>query len=187
MLFRSDYELDGVIGSRIGNRSPRAVPHGAFPCRGEDRWIAIACWTGDEWARLSGILGFDDPTLAKVAARLERVDDVEAAVEAWTGTRVREDIADLLQAAGIEAVPVQDFGDVHDDPQVAFRQHFVPLTHPYMGDGLYERNGARLGDTPNAYERSGPTLGQDTDWVLGEVLGHSPAEQKRLEADGALD
>src|SRR6266540_7481263 len=182
-----DYEHDGTIGSRMGNRSPRAVPHGAFTCAGEDRWVAIACWTDDEWAQLSGFLGFDDPSLATLASRLERVDDVEAAVEAWTATRTREEIADLLQAAGIEAVPVQDFGDVHDDPQVTFRQHFVPLTHPYMGDGLYERNGARLGDTPNAYERSGPTLGQDTDWVLGEVLGHSPAEQKRLEADGALD
>ena len=182
-----EYELDGVIGSRMGNRSPRAVPHGAFPCLGDDRWVAIACWTDDEWARLSGIIGYDDSSLARLAARLERVDDVESAVEAWTATRVREEIADLLQAAGIEAVPVQDFGDVHDDPQVAFREHFVPLTHPHMGDGLYERNGARLGDTPSAYERSGPTLGQDTDWVLGEVLGQSPAEQERLAADGALD
>jgi crotonobetainyl-CoA:carnitine CoA-transferase CaiB-like acyl-CoA transferase len=181
------YERDGVIGNRMGNRSPRAAPHGAFACLGDDRWVAIVCWTDDEWARLSGVLGFDDPSLATLAARLERVDDVEAAVEAWTATRTREEVADLLQAAGIEAVPVQDFGDVHDDPQVAFRAHFVPLTHPYMGDGLYERNGSRIGDAPHGYDRSGPTLGQDNDWVLGELLGLSPAERKQLEADGALD
>jgi crotonobetainyl-CoA:carnitine CoA-transferase CaiB-like acyl-CoA transferase len=182
-----DYELDGIIGSRMGNRSPRAVPHGAFACRGDDRWIAIACWTDDEWARLSGILGFDDPSLATLAARLERVDEVEAAVGAWTATRVREEIAELLQAARIEAVPVQDFGDIHEDPQVAIREHFVPLTHPYMGDGLYERTGTRIGDAPHGYDRSGPTLGQDNDWVLGEVLGLSAEDRKRLEADGALD
>ena len=182
-----DYEHDGTIGCRMGNRSPRAVPHGAFACEGEDRWVAIACWTDDEWARLTGILGFDDPSLDTLKARLERVDDVEAAVEAWTASRTREEVADLLQAAGIEAVPVQDFGDVHDDPQVAYREHFVPLTHPYMGDGLYERNGARVGDTPHGYDRSGPTLGQDNDWALGELLGLSADEQKRLEADGALD
>jgi crotonobetainyl-CoA:carnitine CoA-transferase CaiB-like acyl-CoA transferase len=182
-----DYEVDGVIGKRMGNRSPRAVPHGAFACAGDDRWVAIACWTDDEWARVSGILGFDDVSLATLAARLERVDEVEAAVEAWTATRTREEVADLLQAAGIEAVPVQDFGDVHDDPQVAFRAHFVPLTHPYMGDGLYERTGSRLGDAPHGYDRSGPTLGQDNDWVLGELLGLSPSERKQLEADGALD
>ena len=42
---------------RDGNRSPRAVPHGAFPCADEgdvaDRWVAIACWTDDEWATLA--------------------------------------------------------------------------------------------------------------------------------------
>jgi crotonobetainyl-CoA:carnitine CoA-transferase CaiB-like acyl-CoA transferase len=181
------YELDGVIGTRTGNRSPRAVPHGVFACRGDDRWVAIACWTDDEWARLSGIIGLDDPSLATLTARLERVDDVEAAVETWTATRTREELADLLQSAGIEAVPVWDFGDVHDDPQVASRDHFVRLTHPSMGDGLYERNGFRLSDAPNGYNRSGPTLGQDNDWALGEVLGLSPTERKQLEADGALD
>jgi crotonobetainyl-CoA:carnitine CoA-transferase CaiB-like acyl-CoA transferase len=171
----------------MGNRSARAVPHGAFPCRGDDRWVAIACWTDDEWARLSGIIGFDDPSLATLAARLERVDDVEAAVEAWTATRTREEVADRLQSAAIEAVPVQDFGDIHDDPQVAFREHFLALSHPYMGDGLYEHNGFRLSDAPSGYDRSGPTLGQDNDWVLGEVLGLSPAEREQLAADGALD
>jgi crotonobetainyl-CoA:carnitine CoA-transferase CaiB-like acyl-CoA transferase len=181
------YEVDGVVGARMGNRSPRAVPHGAFACRGDDRWVAIACWTDGEWARLSGIIGLDDPSLGTLAARLERVDDVEAAVEAWTTTRTRDEVAHLLQAAGIEAVPVQDFGDIHEDPQVARREHFVSLTHPYMGDGLYEHNGFRLSDAPGGYDRSGPTLGQDNDWVLGEVLGLSTDEQEKLRADGALD
>jgi crotonobetainyl-CoA:carnitine CoA-transferase CaiB-like acyl-CoA transferase len=182
-----DYEIDGVVGTRMGNRSPRAVPHGAFACEGEDRWVAIACWTDDEWARLTGILGYDDLSLATLDARLERIDEVEAAVEAWTRTRTREEAADLLQAAGIEAVPVQDFGDVHDDPQVRYREHFVPLTHPYMGDGLYERTGTRVGDQAHGYDRSGPTLGQDNDWVLGDLLGFPPEERKRLEADGAVE
>jgi crotonobetainyl-CoA:carnitine CoA-transferase CaiB-like acyl-CoA transferase len=182
-----EYELDGVIGTRFGNRSIRAVPHGVFACRGDDRWVAIACWTDDEWARLSGIIGFDDPSLATLTARFERIDDVEAAVEAWTAVRAREEVADVLQSVGVEAVPVWDFGDVHDDPQVASRAHFVRLTHPFMGDGLYERNGIRLSDAPNGYRRSGPTLGQDNDWVLGEVLGLSAAARTELERDGALD
>ena len=182
-----DYEIDGIVGTRMGNRSPRAVPHGAFACLGDDRWVAIACWTDDEWARLTGILGFDDLSLATLDARIGRVDEVEAAVEAWTRTRTREEAADLLQAAGIEAVPVQDFGDLHDDPQVAFREHFVELTHPHMGTGLYERSGVRLGEASHAYDRSGPTLGQDNEWVLGEVLDFSGEERKRLEVDGVLE
>ena len=176
-----------MIGTRMGNRSSRAVPHGAFPCTGDDRWVAIACWTDDEWSRLAGVLGIDDPALATFAARLERIDDVEALVAAWTAGRSREEVAETLQALGIEAVPVQDFGDLHDDPQVAHREHFVPLTHPFMGPGLYERNGFRLSDAEGGYDRAGPTLGQDNDWVLGELLGLSPEEQEKLAADGAFD
>ncbi|MFN8035843.1 MAG: CoA transferase [Acidimicrobiia bacterium] len=185
------YRVDGVIEGRIGNRSLHAAPHGAFPCADEDgvpdRWVAIACWTDDEWAALAGLIGVDDPSLATAQARLARVDDVEALVSAWTGSRTRLDVAEQLQAAGIEAVPVQDYGDVHADPQVAHRQHFVPLHHPYLGDGLYERNGFRLPACPGGYERAGPTLGQDNDWVLGKLLGLTAEEQARLREVGAVE
>jgi benzylsuccinate CoA-transferase BbsF subunit len=182
-----DYAQDGMIGMRDGNRSPRAVPHGAFPCTGDDRWVAVAAWTDDEWARLSAIIGVDDPHLDHLDARLARIDEVEAAVGAWTRTRSREEVATILQNAGIEAVPVYDFGDIHDDPQVAAREHFVQLTHPATGPTFYERNGFRLSDAPSGYGRSGPTLGQDNDWVLGELLGLSADEQEQLRADGALE
>jgi crotonobetainyl-CoA:carnitine CoA-transferase CaiB-like acyl-CoA transferase len=182
-----DYEIDGVTGVRMGNRSRHAVPHGAFPCTGDDRWVAIATWTDDEWARLAAIIGVDDPSLATFAERRDRVDDVEGAVASWTSARTREEVADTLQAAGIEAVPVNDFGDVHVDPQVAHRQHFVQLAHPFMGEGNYERTGHRLSDAPAGFSRAGPTLGQDNERVLGEVLGLTPDQQAQLASEGVLD
>ncbi len=182
-----EYEREGVIGMRDGNRSSRAVPHGAFPCRGDDRWVAIAAWADDEWKRLASIIGVDDPSLDTVDARKARIDEVEGAVAAWTRTRSRDEVASLLQDAGIEAVPVADFGDIHLDPQVAAREHFVELAHPFTGPTLYERNGFRLSNAPSGYDRSGPTLGQDNDWVLGDLLGLSTDEQEQLRADGAVE
>jgi benzylsuccinate CoA-transferase BbsF subunit len=96
-------------------------------------------------------------------------------------------VAEELQAAGIEAVPVQDFGDLHDDPQLAHRGHFEPHEHPFLGPGLYERNGFRLAACPGGYDRAGPTLGQDNDWSLREVLGLSNAEIDALRATGAVE
>ena len=32
-----------------------AAPHGAYPCAGEDRWLAIACFTEDEWRALTTV------------------------------------------------------------------------------------------------------------------------------------
>ena len=186
-----DYEVDGVIRLRDGNRHAHASPHGAFRCRDEgdvgDRWIAIACWSDDQWAALARVLGADDPGLASFAARKEREDEIETLLSAWTATRTRSEVAEQLQALGIEAVPVADFGDLHDDPQLALRAHFEPHTHAFLGRGLYERNGFRLSDAPAGYEQAGPTLGQDSDWVLRDLLGCTDAEIDAMKASGAVE
>ncbi|MEY2434317.1 MAG: hypothetical protein QOC92_4042 [Acidimicrobiaceae bacterium] len=160
------YKRDGVIGERLGNGHPTALLHGVYPCAGDDRWVAIACWTESEVANLRAIAGDD--------------------LAAWTGERNALDAATELQAAGIEAVPVQDFGDVDADPQVAHRDHFIELPHPELGLGKYERNGFRIAASPSGYARSGPTLGQDNEWALGDLLGISPEDRARLEQDGVL-
>jgi benzylsuccinate CoA-transferase BbsF subunit len=179
--------LDNVVPGRDGNRSPYAVPHGAFPCTGDDRWVAIAVWDDSEWARLAAVIGLNDPKLAAFADRIERVDEVEAAVAAWTSTREAPAVAEQLQDLGIEAVPVADFGDAFADPQVAHRQHFVELEHPKLGPGAYEHNGFRLSDAPAGYDRPGPVLGEHNDEVLGDILGLSAAERQTLAVEGALD
>jgi len=166
-----DYEIDGVIHLRDGNNHRAARLHGAFACADEngidDRWVTIACWTDDELARLHAIAGED--------------------VEVWTRARTRAEVAQALQAAGIEAVPVHDFADLHDDPQLAHRGHFEPLNHPFLGPGLYERNGFRLAACPGGYERTGPTLGQDTEWALAEVLGMGESDIQALRSTGAVE
>jgi benzylsuccinate CoA-transferase BbsF subunit len=168
------FQSTGVARTRAGNTNDRAQFHGVLACIDEtdgdatidDRWVAVAAWTDGELARLMEITD-GDPA-------------------AYASTRTRLEVAEALQAAGIEAVPVEDFGDVHSDPQVAHRGHFVPLTHPFLGDGLYERNGFRLSDAPAGYHRAGPTLGQDQDWVLADLLGLDADEQATLEADGVF-
>ena len=149
--------------------------------------MAIAVWSDEEWATLAGRIGVEDPSLATTAARLERVDEVEALVTAWTRERTRAEVAEQLQAAGLEAVPVQDFADVIEDPQLAHRGHFVELEHPVIGPSLYERNGFRLSDAASGYPHSSPALGQHTQSVLTQQLGLSDDEVAALQDAGALD
>jgi benzylsuccinate CoA-transferase BbsF subunit len=166
-----DYEVDGELRLREGNGNRQALLHDAFACADEDgirdRWVIIACWTQDELERLRAIAGDD--------------------VEAWTRSMRRSEVADTLQAAGIEAVPVYDFADLQDDPQLAYRGHFEAHTHPFLGPGLYERNGFRLAACPGGYDAAGPTLGQDNAWALGEVLGLSETEIDALRETGAVE
>ncbi len=182
-----DYAVNGNTETRMGNRSLRAAPHGAFACRGVDRWVAIAIWSDAEWARFAEIAGVRDASLATLGARLGRVDEVEEIVSRFTHERSREEVCEQLQAAGIEAVPVADFGDLHEDPQLEARAHFAALSHPVLGETLYERNGFRLSAAESGYRDATPVLGQHNDLVLRELLGLSAAECERLVASGAVE
>ena len=54
-----DWSANDRVWTRIGNRSPYkpAAPHGAYRCAGDDRWIAIACFTEAEWQALAEVAG----------------------------------------------------------------------------------------------------------------------------------
>ncbi|HTX63044.1 MAG TPA: CoA transferase, partial [Acidimicrobiales bacterium] len=69
---------------RDGNRSRRSMPHGAFPCRGEDRWLTLDVADDGEWAALASTPGapewLRDPCLATVQGRSARETEVEAAI-----------------------------------------------------------------------------------------------------------
>src|SRR5262249_29120224 len=159
-----DYEIDGILRLRDGNRHAHMAPHGAFPCAVEandedrsvgDRWVAIACRSDDDWKILASIIGADASKFATLAARKQNEDELEKIVSAWTRTRTRAQVAQQLQTNGVAAVPVEDFADLHDDPQLVLRKHFEPHTHAFLGAGLYERNGFRLPDSPAGYDHAG--------------------------------
>src|SRR5205823_2842855 len=58
-----EYAVHGTVRGRDGNRSHRAVPHGAFPCQGDDRWVAVAAWADHSWERLAAMIGGADAKL----------------------------------------------------------------------------------------------------------------------------
>jgi benzylsuccinate CoA-transferase BbsF subunit len=153
--------------------------------------VAVAAWSDDEWEQLADVIrvpaGPGRAELATLAQRQARIDEVEALVAGWTSQRSRDEVVAKLQALGLEAVAVADFGDVFADPQLAHRGHFVTLEHPFLGEGRYERNGFRLSGAPSGYRRPGPTIGEDNQAVLGGVLGMSDADIEALVEQGALE
>src|SRR5215813_7755824 len=102
-----DWSANGRIWSRYGNRSPYkpAAPHGAYPCTGEDRWLAIACFTDPEWRALAQVAGHsewtDDARFADLAARLKNQDALDALVASWTRSEEAYDAMGRLQRAGV--------------------------------------------------------------------------------------
>ena len=183
-----DYEINGHCSPRCGNRSLHAAPHGVFPCLGDDRWIAIACWNDHEWLHLATILGVDPLRFPDLDSRLAAQDDIEKIVGEVTRHRSADALAKQLQYAGIEAVPVADFEDLLErDPQLKLREHFIRLDREVTGESIYERNGFRLSASNSTFERPSPLLGEQTDEILVDVLGYDPAQLRTLRDSGAIE
>ena len=175
-----------------GNRHPAMAPHGAFPCRGEDRWVAIAAVDDACWRALCGLMARPDlaadATYATLAGRQAHTDAIEREVAAWTRQLDAEDVMARCQAAGIAAGVVQDARDlVESDPQLRARGFYQPVAHPVAGTFLHEGVVPRLADTPGAIWHAAPRLGEHTRAVLREWLGLDDGEGDHLARNGVLE
>ena len=170
-----DASATGRIAERLGNADPEMAPHGVYPCRGDDRWIAIACATDEQWQHLARFIGradlAGDDRLATATGRRAATDEVDAAIAAFTADRDDTELMGELQAAGVPAHRMQNSPECATDPQLAHRNHFLEVDHPER-TSVIEAGRFRLTRTPGEPTVSAPVLGQHTFEVLTDVLGY---------------
>ena len=188
-----DYAVNQRQQERQGNRDPDAAPHGAYPCLGDDRWIAIACQSDEHWVRLGRIIDADgggwphQKRFTTLAGRKALEDELDQLMSQWTANWDATELMESLQAAGVPAGVVNDSRDLFDDPQLKHRQHFQFLEHPEIGRYATERSEMELSRTPGSLDRAAPLLGQHTEQVLTDLLGFSADEYQALKDDGVLE
>jgi crotonobetainyl-CoA:carnitine CoA-transferase CaiB-like acyl-CoA transferase len=187
-----EYLVSGREPTKLGNRSFHAAPHGCYKCKGEDRWCAISVFSEAEWEKLCGVLGqpdwIRDPRFATLAARLEHAEELDALIEGWTARRDPYDVMNALQRAGVAAGVVQNTEDqMQRDHQLAARHFFEEIDH--LEKGKVVATGIPLGltGTPGRSGRTGGAIGQDNDYVFGELLGMTPQEIRQCIEAGAIE
>lgn len=169
----ADYQWNGRLQPRRGNRRPGQV-RGAYPCRGDDDWVAISLRDEDEWRAFCRASGrgdwLVDPRFASAEARQAHHDALDALIGAWTRERTKFEIAELLQAAGAPAGPILKADELAADPQLAARGFFDELPVGDFGRLPIQRY------LPAKFDGAGvpaagpaPDLGADTEAVLAEI------------------
>ncbi len=177
-----DYSVNGRSfrreGMPPGNHAwePAVAPHNTYPCRGEDRWIALAVMNDAEWQAL--VRAMDEPAWAldnrwaTNANRLANQDELDVRIAAWTADYDDYELMTLLQAAGVRAGVCQKPSDrMERDPQLRARDWWGHLPHAELGDCEYDGVAPRLAATPGQSRTASPLLGEHTRQVLREVLG----------------
>ena len=173
--------------------APNAEGGGAYPCLGDDRWIAIACVSDQQWQAIqrqvapSGNGWPYEERFATFLGRKTEEDELDSLMGRWTAGWDARELMETLQESGVPAGMVNDTSDLFQDPQLKHRQHFQYLDHPELGVYATDRSEFNLSLTPGSLERPAPLMGQHTEEVLTGFWGFSPEEYQSLKDDGALE
>ncbi|MFQ5875419.1 MAG: CaiB/BaiF CoA transferase family protein [Dehalococcoidia bacterium] len=184
-----DFQANGEIIERMGNRSLHSAPHGVYPCEGEDRWCAIEVCSDEEWQRLCEVMDrrelSNDPRFNTTEQRKRHEELLGEIMAAWTSSQSAEQVMSRLQEAGIAGGVVGTPPDILRDPQLSHRQHFQVLDHPEIGMSPYEGHAFMLEEAPQI--RRAPLLGEHNEYVFKQLLGMSDDEYATLLPQGVFD
>ncbi len=190
-------QLTGQPTSRHGNRMQAAdwAPHGAYPCRGADEWIAIAIQNDVQWTALAAAIGAPawtgDARFSSAAGRKANEDELDRLMADAIRNTERYDLMNRLQQRGVPAAAVQKADDrCERDPQLRARGYFVPLPHSEIGIWNVEGFPAKFGKIPvdvgGLPHRGAPMMGEDNDAVYRNLLGLSSEEIATLREEWVI-
>ena len=166
-----EYSAFGAVREAAGSALPGIAPSNAYRC--VDGYVLVAGNGDSIFKRLMQAIGRPDlgdaTDLANNAGRVARVDEIDAAIGAWTAERTVGDVLDVLGAAKVPAGKVYTAKDIAEDPH--YRARDMILTQQTREGYEVEVPGIvpKLMGTPGSVRSAAPRLGEDTDAVLREI------------------
>lgn len=177
------YDVTGEVPRPLGSRHPAITPFQFFEAA--DGYIVVAAGNESLWRRLCEALERPelvvDERFDSNARRTANHAVLEPLLAAPLRRRSVDDWCQRLGDAGIPCGPIQDIAQVVTDPQVSARGMIARVSHPQCGELAMPASPLRFsGEPPPPAPGPAPRLGEDTDAVLGDLLGLGEAEIARL-------
>ena len=181
------YFATGEPPGPMGSAHRLTAPYQAFETA--DGYINVGAANQANWERLRAAIGRDDlasdPRFARPRDRMENLGALVSTLEETFARETTGHWLTALEAAGVPAGPIYTLDEVYADPQVRARDMVVETEHPAAGRIRNIGIPVKLSETPGAFRRPAPALGEHTDEVLRE-LGVSDARAAALRASGAV-
>jgi formyl-CoA transferase len=183
-----NYLTTGKAPRRAGNAHQNIVPYQVFAAADGD--VVIAVGNDAQYAKFCELAGRPDlaadPRYARNADRVRNRDELVPLLEAIVRARPVAFWTERLEAAGVPCGPINSIAEALADPQATARGLRVDLPHPAAGAVPLVGMPIRMSDSPPAYRRPPPLLGEHTDEVLRELAGLDAAEIAALRARRVL-
>lgn len=168
-----------------------AVPHGIYPCKGDDQWIAISVESQAEWEGLRKAMG--DPAWCReekmhtCASRQVNRPRIDRLLAEWTAQTPAMELFQRLQLAGVRSGPCYDLRQLVQDPHMEWRGLFQRLP---LADGSTQLTTGMPWRDQTDWKGNlfaAPTLGEHNDHVFLEILGMPEAEYESYRRAGILE
>ncbi|WP_422648438.1 Formyl-CoA transferase [Cupriavidus sp. H18C1] len=183
-----EYSAFGAVRQPAGGALPGIAPSNAYPCASGE-YVLVAANGDAIFKRLMQAIGradlADDPALARNDGRVARVEELDAAIAAWTRTQDIDSALAVLREAQVPSGRIYTVKDIAEDPHYRARGVIEQVT---AASGLtVEVPGIvpKLSGSPGAIRDRAPTLGEHTDAVLAQA-GFDAATIADLRARGVV-
>jgi crotonobetainyl-CoA:carnitine CoA-transferase CaiB-like acyl-CoA transferase len=177
-----EYVMNGRIRPRLGNRDEIMAPHGVYPCKGEDKWVAIAVGNDEEWDAMCKVMGnpdwCKDEKFSDQFSRWQNQDELNKLIAGWTKNFTHYEVMRKLQKVGVAAGPSFNIEELVNDPHVKNRGIFIEQNHRVAGKTIVYRSPWKSAIT--AKNPPAPCLGENNGYVFKELLGISGKEIAEL-------
>ncbi len=179
----SAYFRTGVPPRRGKTTLTGAVPYFYNYETKDGKYMSLGCSEPYFWEAVCRAIGREDfvPLQQDAAKRPE----IFQAFKDIFHTKTRDEWWDILKVIDSCAVPVYDFEEAFEDPQVKHRKMVIEVDHPTLGKVKQVGIGVKLSDTPGKVRSTAPLLGQHNEEVLKEI-GYTADQIKALRAEGAI-
>ena len=188
-----DYTVNGRTRPRMGNQGPAMAPHGCYPCRGADNWIAIAVANDAQWRALCEVLGSPpwsgDARFGDADSRWERRDELDDLLSEATREWDQIELMHALQQQGVPAGAVLNNKQLLSDPHLRARKFYETMAH-HRSTGIpalpYPGRPWKMSETPGGIRHPAPLMGEHNRMVLSEILGMPETELEGLQEEGVI-
>jgi crotonobetainyl-CoA:carnitine CoA-transferase CaiB-like acyl-CoA transferase len=184
-----EYSVAGMIRERSGAILPGIAPSNVYTAKDGD--YLIGANQDGIFRRLCTAMGrpdlADDPRYATHLARGEHQGELDALINAWTGTLTVEALEALLIEHGVPAGRVYRAPEMLTDPHFAAREAILTLPHPRWGEIKMQNVFPKLSQTPGGVRSLAPqSVGEHNAEILGDRLGLTAGELARLAREGIV-
>lgn len=184
------YTMNGRVQGPMGNRDDIMAPHGCYRCKGEDKWVAVAVSSQEEWLALCNAIGKPEwmrrQEFSDELSRWKNQEELDKLLAEWTINHDHYEVMERLQKAGVMAGACLDVKELASDPQLKERGYLVEMDRAETGKLRLVSLPCRLSDCPKGNYQSPPLIGEHNDYVFGELLGLSKEEIKQLKEEKVI-